>query len=317
MASGTGDLDSGIRRFLDEAAAFDRGRPVPRSNPERRAHYRARCRHFDPGRPAGIEARDDQVRGPAGPIRVRLYRPTGAAPPAPAVVYFHGGGWVLGDLDSHDGITAAIAAATGAVVLAVDYRLAPEHPFPAAFDDACAALRAAAADGGARFGVDGARLAVAGDSAGGNLAAAVALFARDRGEPRLRGQALVYPALDPDLTLPSCERNARAPVLTREDMAGYWRDYLGGTSATDDPYAAPSRARDLAGAAPAYVSTAAHDPLCDEGRLYAERLGRAGVAVEHREAPGLPHGHLRARGLSAEAAAEFAALCAALRRMLA
>ncbi len=313
------NIDPGARRFIAEASALDQAAGTLASPDERREHYLRKCRHFDRPRPPGLTATDTAVSGPTGPVPVRVFRPAGTGAAAlPGIVFFHGGGWVLGGLDSHDGITAGLADATSAVVVSVDYRLAPEHPYPAAFDDAFAATVRVCAQG-ERFGIDGARVAVCGDSAGGNLAAAVALAARDRGGPALRGQALVYPCLDASLSLPACRDNADAPLLSTAAMAEYWAAYLGDgrdRHAVRDAYAAPLCARDLGRLPAAFVATAAHDPLYDDGRVYADRLRAAGVPVEYREARRLVHGYLRARFMSDDAADEFAAVAAALRRML-
>jgi acetyl esterase len=308
------NLDPGIERYIDEVTSLERGSPANPSLAQQRAGYLARCRHFDPARPAGIRVEDDVVPRDGGAVPVRWYRPEGAAP-LPVVIYFHGGGWVVGNLDSHDTITAELAARTGALVVAVDYRLAPEHPYPAAFHDGRAVLHHVT-DPGKVPGADPTRIVVAGDSAGGNLAAALSLWARDSGGPPLRGQALIYPVLDPDLTHPSCRTNANAPLLTTAGMRWFWQAYLGGALSTDDSYAAPARSRNLTDLPPAFITTADHDPLSDEGHVYARRLREAGVGVEHRAAARLVHGHLRARHLSADAAQEFDALAAALRRML-
>jgi acetyl esterase len=307
-------LDPGIEAYIAACAALD-GPPVepPPPWPERRVRYAQRCRQLDRARPPGVEVEEAAVPGPAGAIPVRVVRPAEQGARG-TIVYFHGGGWVVGDLDTHDRITADLAAETGMTVVAVHYRLAPEHPYPASFDDAYAATAQLAAGAGPP-GVAGSRLVVAGDSAGGNLAAATALAARDRGGPALRGQALIYPCLDARLGLPSHRENARAPMLTTAEMADYWAAYLGGRA--PEPYAAPLEARALAGLPPAFVSTAGHDPLRDDGRVYAERLRAAGVAVELRDAPTLVHGFLRARAFSEVATAEFQSLCRAVRAMVA
>ncbi len=303
-------LEPEIAAYTDRVKAWETAAgPAPVDAPGRRVRFRALCKYFEQPLPSGVQTTDTTMAG----VPVRLYATPGVdrtsrTSRTSTIVYFHGGGWVVGDLDSHAWVTAGLAEATGALVVSVDYRLAPEHPYPAAFDDAWAVVRAVAAEGARR-------LVVAGDSAGGNLAAAVALAARDRDGPKLAGQALIYPAIDPALDRPSCQRNADGPMLTREGMAYYWRSYLGAATTTD-PYAAPILARDLSGLPPALVTLAAHDPLCDEGRAYAERLRAAGVPVDVREAGGLMHGYLRACFASPEAAAEFAALCAWIRERL-
>jgi acetyl esterase len=222
-------------------------------------------------------------------LEARLFVPEGAAETPPLVLFYHGGGWVIGDLDSHDGTCRALARASKAAVLSVGYRLAPEHRYPAAPLDCFDALKWAAAHG-AELGVDGSRLAVAGDSAGGNLAAAVAIMARDQGVA-LRHQLLIYPVTDNDFSLPSYEANGGGDYfLSTEGMRWFWLHYLGGGAADNAPLATVLRTPDLEGVAPASVFTAQYDPLCDEGNAYAEKLKAAGVAVDAACAPGMIHG---------------------------
>ncbi|GAA4155666.1 alpha/beta hydrolase [Actinomadura keratinilytica] len=230
---------------------------------------------------------DLSVPGGGGAARVRLYRPEppGGAP-LPALVYLHGGGWVLGGLDSVDDACRDLAAATGCAVVSVGYRLAPEHPFPAAVRDAWAVTAAVAREPG-RFGADPAAVAVGGDSAGGNLAAAVALIARDRGL-RLAHQLLVYPVTDTALDTPSYAAYGRGYGLDAAAMARCLEMYRGGADPSD-PLLAPLRAPDLSGLAPATVITAELDVLRDEGEAYARRLAEAGVPVELRRYEGVVH----------------------------
>jgi acetyl esterase len=233
---------------------------------------------------------DLEVPGPDGPLPVRVYRPDGAAVPAPVVVFFHGGGWVLGSIATHDATCRGLANRTGAVYVSIDYRLAPEHPYPAAPED-CYAATCWVVDHAADLGVDPGRLAVAGDSAGGNLAAVVCQMARDRSGPAIAFQLLVYPVTDLDLDRwPSMEENADGPLLTREGMDWFARHYVGTLPFTGDPYAAPIRAADLSGLPPAYVATAGHDPLRDEGAGYAEALAAAGVTVGYDNFATMIHG---------------------------
>jgi acetyl esterase len=309
------NLDPGIKAYIEQVmAGYD---PAVENGPVslQRQAYRNMGKAFATPHPPGVTARDLAVEIEGRRIPMRLYRPASAGP-LPAIMFFHGGGWVVGDLESHDSIAADLSAATDAAVIAVDYRLAPEHPFPAAFDDCYAAL-CHVADAGAGLQIDTRRIAVCGDSAGGNLAAAVALAARDRDRPRLSGQALIYPNCGTDLDLPSCHENAAGPMLTRDAMLIYWNHYMGEEPARATAYAAPLLAANFRNLAPAFVTTAQYDPLRDDGRLYAECLRNAGNAVEYRNAPRLIHGWLRARHLAADAADEFQALARALRRMLA
>ncbi len=227
--------------------------------------------------------------GPGGPIPVRLCTPPGEGWPLPVLVYFHGGGWVRGDLDTHDRLCRFLSAGAECLVVSVGYRLAPEHRFPAAVDDALAATDWVAEHAG-EIGGDATRLAVGGDSAGGNLAAVVALLARDRGRPPLAFQLLVYPVANHAFDTPSYTDNAEGYVLTRADMEWYWSLYLPDEEAGGDVRASPLRAESLAGLPPALVITAEYDPLRDEGEAYAERLRDAGVSVVSRRYPGMVHG---------------------------
>jgi acetyl esterase len=236
------------------------------------------------------EARDVVIPGPAGDIPARLYRPQGSTPDQvlPVLVYFHGGGWVIGNLESHDGACRSLANRAGAAVVSVDYRLAPEHRFPAAVDD-CWAATQWVAEHGAELGVDGDRLAVGGDSAGGNLAAIVALLARDAGAPNVRLQVLVYPAVDARMHSPSIDENAKGFLLTKEDMEWFYGHY-GIADAVGDMRVSPLLAASHEGVAPALVLTAEFDPLRDEGELYATKLQEAGVSVDLTRYDGMIHG---------------------------
>lgn len=226
-------------------------------------------------------------------IPVRIYTPAGAGP-FPLLMYFHGGGFVLGGLDSHDLTCRNVVRASGYKVISVDYRLAPEHAFPAAPEDCYAATQWAAAHA-AELNVDAARIAVGGDSAGGNLAAVVALMARDRGGPKLEKQLLVYPVIDffshaQSTPYASYRSNAEGYMLTSQAMEDFWALYLANLDDAANPYASPIRAADLSGLPPALVITAEYDPLRDEGAAYAQRLQAAGVPVTLRHFDDMIHG---------------------------
>jgi acetyl esterase len=247
------------------------------------------------------ETRDFSFPGPAGAISARYYRPLGTKPAEtlPAVVYFHGGGWTCGDLDTHDSVCRGIAAHSHCAVVAIDYRMGPEHRFPAAVEDALAALQWVAANAGS-FAVDPARLVVAGESAGGNLAAVAALALRDSG-PRLAMQVLVYPVTDQAADTDSLRRFAQGYSLTRELLRWYQGNYLRDERDRADWRASPLRAKDHSRLPPAYIVTAGFDPLRDEGKAYAERLVQAGVEVTYECFEGQIHGFLPMAGAIAAA----------------
>ncbi len=257
-----------------------------------------------------VATEDLTIPGPAGDIPVRRYTPEGGGT-GPGVVYFHGGGFVIGDLETHDGVCRSLADRTGFVVVAVDYRLAPEHPFPAAADDALAAfdgIRKRAAE----FAVDPDRLAVAGDSAGGNLAAVVAVERRGQ----VRFQLLVYPVTDLTRDTPSFHDNAEGYMLTADAMRWFEGHYLGDADPTD-PRVSPAFREDVADLAPAFVMTAEFDPLRDEGEAYAEKLVAAGNDVEVRRYDGLIHGFFSMGAVVDAADAAFDDAVKALRGALA
>jgi acetyl esterase len=233
--------------------------------------------------------RNLSIPGPRGEIPIRVYRPN--VQDAPVVVFYHGGGWTLGTLDSIDGVCRELANRAECVVVSVDYRLAPEHPFPTGVDDAVAALEWTA-NHAATFGGDPARLGVAGTSAGGNLAAVTALFARDFGGPELSHQSLLYPITNHAFDTESYDENGDGPLLSRADMEWFWDHYLRSPVDGENPFASPLRARDLSDLPSATVVTCGHDPLRDEGIAYAKRLADAGVHVEHDHYPGMAHGFL-------------------------
>ncbi|MGC1164827.1 MAG: alpha/beta hydrolase [Solirubrobacterales bacterium] len=265
---------------------------------------------------ARVEALEIPVH--AAPLPARFYVPGGLpdATPAPLVVYFHGGGWVIGDLDTHDGVCRFLAAAAGVKVLAVDYRLAPEYPFPAAVEDAWAGFAWALANA-AELGVDPARIAVGGDSAGGNLAAVVSLLARAGGGQMPAMQLLIYPPTDSAGDLPSRRLFREGYLLTKNDMDTFERFYLPpGTDATD-PRVSILLAPDLRGLPPAYVATAGFDPLRDEGEAYALRMREAGVQVALRRHPGLIHSFANLTAVSRSSRGAMLEVAGALRMGLA
>ncbi len=241
------------------------------------------------GEPEAVaEVQNLEVAGAAGPIPVRVYRPDGAPRPAPVLYYIHGGGWVIMDLDSHDPLCRAFANALGCVVVAVHYRRAPEATFPAAVEDSYAVLKWIAAEADA-LGIDPARIAVGGDSAGGNLSAAMTLLTRQRSGPTLVAQVLHCPVTNYGLDTESYRQNADGFFLTRELMEWFWGHYLQSEADGDNPLASPLREPDLAGLPPVLVQTAEFDPLRDEGRAYADRLREAGVDTAYTLYPGVVH----------------------------
>jgi acetyl esterase len=303
-----------IRALLDQQDASGRPPLHQQSVPEARAFHLADARALNGPSAPVASVQDRAIPGPAGDLPVRVYTPEGE-PPFPIVVWFHGGGWVVGSLDTYDPLCRALAAAVPAVVVSVDYRLAPEHRYPAAVEDAYAATlwasRNAAQLGGAQH-----RLAVAGDSAGGNLAAVVALGARDRGGPAIAFQLLVYPVLDAAADTASWREHAEGFHLTAAGMRWYWDHYLGGADGAA-PDASPLRAASLGGLPPALVICAEHDVLRDEGEAYAARLRQAGVAATVSRYPGVVHGFFRWRAVTGAAEAALQEAAAALRSGLA
>jgi acetyl esterase len=257
--------------------------------PELRQQLRTMVTLMDEPAPPLPRIVDLGIPGPAGAIPARLYDPlSGDGQPRPMVAYFHGGGWVQGDLETHHGLCARLALRARALVVSVDYRLAPEHKFPSGLDDCLAAYRWLRSHG-AEIGGDPGRVAVAGDSAGGNLAAVVSQVARSEGLPVPTCQALIYPAVDFAFDTPSHRDFADGHVIPRERVVWYMEQYLRTDADRVDPRAAPLRAPDLAGQPPTLVVTAGFDPLRDEGAAYADRLGAAGVDVVSREYPGQIH----------------------------
>ncbi|MFG3054858.1 alpha/beta hydrolase [Kitasatospora sp. NPDC048239] len=249
------------------------------------------------GNPEPVGAVEEhRIPGPGGELTVRIYRPAGAAGRLPALLYLFGGGWTLGSPDTSDAICRSLTNAVGCVTASVGYRLAPEHPFPAAVHDCRAAARWLVEQADS-LGIDPARLAVGGDSAGGNLTAALTLIARDEGGPALRHQLLVYPNTDHRADTASLREHDDPALFNRRSVAWYWGHYLADPADGDHPHASPLRAADLSGLPPATVITAEYDPLRDEGEQYAEALRAAGVPVEARRYAGMPHGFFAMAGV--------------------
>ncbi len=301
----------------DAAAILEvvRQRPEPDYANRPAAEIAAQLRASPTTPPEGtspVTTRNLTIPGPTRAIPARLYTPPGAGP-FPILVNFHGGGWVMGTLDLDEAKNLRMAEQAGCVILSVDYCLAPEHPFPAPLEE-CYAATLWAAEHAAEIGGDPGRVGVTGGSAGGNLAAAVALLARERGAPRLGFQLLAYPVCSPDLTTPSYRDNGEGFGLTLAAMRWFWTQYCpAGEAQMRDPLAAPLLAKDLSGLPPAVVIVAGYDPLRDEGVAYAERLEAAGVQTELIRAEGLLHGFLSSSPNAASSRAVIDRCAAAMR----
>jgi acetyl esterase len=287
-------LDPQVARYLQAAAAADTAESVPPSLTElRRASVQGVL--AEAGEPESVAAVEDRLlAGPGGALPVRIYTPALAGPgPLPTLIYFHAGGWILGSIEGHDPVCRALANHAGCLVVAVEYRLAPEHPFPAAPEDCYAATRWVA-EHAETLTVDPARIAVGGDSSGGNLAAAVALMARDRGGPKLCYQVIIYGETDYyEPGTASYRTYAEGYDLTRASMMRFWDHYLTNPAERIHPYAAPLRAADLSGLPPALIITAEYDPTRDETEDYARRLQEAGVPTHLSRYDGMIHGFFR------------------------
>lgn len=295
-----------VTKITDEQIVARQGHALPRN--------RVVTRLFG-GPVDGIDSQDTTVRSADHPVPLRVYRPQ-TAETLPLVLLLHGGGWVAGDLDGYDWIAGSIAEGARAVVVSVDYRLAPTHRWPTAAEDCYAALLdvVARAD---EWSADPTRLAVVGDSAGGNLAAVLTLMSRDRSGPAIAMQGLLYPSTDMDSHTASMEENAHAPVLTRAETQRYRDLYIPDEANRRHPYASPQRAADHHGLPPALVQVAEHDPLRDDGLRYAETLRAAGVPVRATTYVGMPHGFLSFPGICRSAPQAMAELNASLREHLA
>ncbi len=286
-------LDPDAQLVIDMIRAAGRPPFETLTPPEARQAYSNSRKVLQPRLQDVAEVRNLNAPGPAGDIPLRIYRGLGADPAEklPALVYFHGGGWLLGDLDSHDGVCRRFANVARCCVVSVDYRMAPEHKFPAAVDDSAAATRWVMSNA-ASLGIDASRVAVGGDSAGGNLAAVMALMARDGGLPPVVFQLLIYPATDMRMVTASSQTVTEGVPLTSATMRWFINHYMRSAEDANDWRASPLRAADLSGTAQALVLTCAYDPLCDEGIAYAQRLDREGVRVTRLHFSDQPHGFM-------------------------
>lgn len=273
----------GLLAMLEEAGGPD----ISEQTPEEARVAIAGFAAMQAGAPEPARVEDRTVPGPAGDIPIRVYASAGDN--LPVVMYFHGGGWVLGDIESHDGTCKQLLAELGeAAVVSVHYRLAPEDKYPAAADD-CYAASAWVAENGAEIGVDGSRMAVCGDSAGGNLSAVVSQMARDKGGPAIAAQVLHVPVTDHNYSYPSYTENAEGMLLTRASMVWFWDHYLPSADAGQEAYASPIKASDLSGLPPALIQTAEFDPLRDEGEAYGSAIEAAGGDVTVHRYDGVVH----------------------------
>ncbi len=307
-------FESGIDEFVRRANRAVEDMPEAKTPEDFREVRERLAEVFPPPVPRNYSIRDRFINAPGRMIGIRIYR-SEPRTKSPGILFFHGGGFISGSIATHDVYALGIAEASGLPVISINYRLAPENPYPAAVEDAYDAL-VWIVENADRLELDADRLAVGGDSAGGTLTAALTLMARDRGGPGIAYQYLIFPALDTDLDSGSYLTNTEDPFLTRDHMAHYWDAYLESRMDTADPYAVPMRATDLAGLPPAYVLTAEFDPLRDEGERYGERLAQAGVKTTVRRAPGTIHGFLRARYVSRVAEAELETMGRAIREGL-
>jgi acetyl esterase len=307
-------LDTHVKALLDQMAALKLPKSWEVGPQAARAAMKMGLFRKDDTPIGRVE--DRKIPGPACELGVRIYTPLATSSNVlPGLVFFHGGGFVLGDLDTHDGLCRVLANESGFRVVSVDYRLAPEHPFPAAVDDCLAATKWVSASAG-ELGIDAKRLAVGGDSAGGNLAAVVSQLARSSG-PEIAFQLLIYPVAQlgaPET--PSMRENAKGYFLERESMDWFTRLYCHDAAHRSDARLSPLLAKDLSGLPPAYVVTAGFDPLRDEGKAYADKLDAAGVPVTYVNYPGMIHGFFSMRSVVPKAREAVAAAAAAVRQGL-
>lgn len=299
------NLDPGMLAFYKELVAETPAGSEAWPLAEQRKSWNELCAQFRAPRPAGLTVEDLETEG----VKFRLYVPNGKHA-KPGVLYFHGGGWVLGGPETHDDMCAEMAVGADCVVALVDYRLAPEHPHPAQLEDSLKVWRWMRAQG---FN----KIVAAGDSAGGQMSVALVLTLKDLSLPQLQALVLIYPVLGNNLDTPSYIRNAHAPCLTRDEMKFYLQSFLGaeGHQNWHDEKAVPNLAADVSGLPPAFITVAAHDPLYDDGLIFAAKLRAADVPVIVREEPELAHSYMRARNVSAPAKKGFDAIVEALRSL--
>ena len=307
-------LDPNVQLFLEAIQQQDPPPPPLREVGAEQARQGIALMHTLCTQVDIARADEHAVPGPHGDVPIRIYSQATEAV-LPVVVYFHGGGWTIGDLDSYDQVCRKLAIASGLTVVSVDYRLAPEHRFPSAVED-CDAVTKWVAEHGAELGVDGSRLAVAGDSAGGNLAAVTSILARDRGAPTIAFQLLIYPVIDGTMSFPSYKENAEGYLMSADDMAWFYEQYAEPDVDRKDPLLSPLYAPDLSGLPPALVITAEYDPLRDEGEAYADALQQAGVEARASRYDGMVHGFLPIDGAIPTATQAIDEVAAALKYWL-
>ena len=307
-------FDDDVQTFIDKClTAFNDG-SAAQSADEQRQRYAALCQSFDYPLPDNILVEDHSVTCGEGTIPMRLYRPIDTQN-AGCLVYFHGGGWVVGNLESHNAITAELASRAGVVVIAVDYRLAPEHPYPAAHED-CWTVVEHVLNSATAYHVDPLRIAVGGDSAGAHIAAGMARRARDCKQQSLVAQVLIYGSFGGDSTLPSYSECSDAPLLSTSDMDAYHTMYWPNGMLPGDAMARPLSVESMEGLPSAFIQAAEYDPLRDDSVEYARRLEAAGVPVELHVESGLVHGFLRSRHVTRKGAAAFNRICEGIARLL-
>jgi acetyl esterase len=303
-------IDPGMLRFYEALSAESPPEAATWPLERQRSAWNGVCRKFRAALPEGVSFADAVLNG----VPCQIFRPTGEAV-KPGLIYFHGGGWVLGGPDTHGDMCAEMAAGADVVVVLVDYSLAPENPHPAQLEDSLSVL-SWLREHGSEIGIDPERIIGGGDSAGGQMTVGLSLYLRDQGMKPLDGMVLIYPVLGSDVNTPSYIRNAEAPCLTRDEMIYFLDAFMGGQGSANwsDPLAAPLLAADLSGLPPAYITVAAHDPLHDDGVLFHERLTAAGGKSELRREPALAHSYMRARHVSEPAMAGFQAIVEAIKR---